>query len=238
MSFLLLFILFGRAEVTVRSTTDVQDIELIIENAGGGGGGKSPANEGGGDDGGKGRPIRRFSPKRYFTGIAVAIVSILMFFMALVSAYVVRKGSANDWATFQFPRVIWLNTAILVASSVTLELARRRLAKSDFSGFRLLWWITTVLGFVFLAGQVLVWRQLFDQGVFMATNPASSFFYVFTGAHALHIVAGVVALLFVAFRNFDLAKVNRSTAAEVTSYFWHFLDGLWIFLAVLLYLGR
>jgi cytochrome c oxidase subunit 3 len=161
-----------------------------------------------------------------------------MFFMALVSAYVVRKGSANDWATFHFPGIIWLNTAILVASSVTLELARRRLAKLDLSGFRALWWITTVLGFVFLAGQIFVWRQLLDQGVFMATNPASSFFYVFTGAHAVHIVAGVGALLFVAFRNFDRAKVTRATAAEVTSYFWHFLDALWVFLAVLLYLGR
>jgi cytochrome c oxidase subunit III len=101
-----------------------------------------------------------------------------------------------------------------------------------------LWWISTVLGFGFLAGQIFVWRRLFDQGVFMASNPASSFFYVFTGAHALHIVGGIGALLFVAIRNFELAKVTRSTAAEVTSYFWHFLDVLWIFLAVLLYLGR
>lgn len=222
----------------MRSTTDVQDIELIIENVGGGGGGKPPANEGGGDDGGKRGPTRHFSPKRYFTGMAVAIVSILMFFMALVSAYVVRKGSANDWATFHFPGIIWLNTGVLVASSVTLELARRRLAKSDLSGFRALWWITTVLGLGFLAGQIFVWRQLLDQGVFMATNLASSFFYVFTGAHALHILGGIGALLFVALRNFDLAKVTRSTAAEATSYFWHFLDALWIFLAVVLYLGR
>ncbi len=219
-------------------STAVQEIELIIENVGGGGGGKPPANYGGGDDGRAGRPSRRFSSRRYFTGIAVAIVSILMFFMALVSAYVVRKGSANDWATFHFPGIIWLNTAMLVASSLTLELARRRLAKSDLSGFRALWWISTVLGFVFLAGQIFVWRQLFDQGVFMASNPASSFFYVFTGAHALHILGGIGALLFVALRNFDLAKVTRSTAAEITSYFWHFLDALWVFLAVLLYLGR
>ena len=222
----------------MRSTTDVQDIELIIENVGGGGGGKPPANHGSGDDGGRGRPYRRFSARRYFTGIAVAIVSILMFFMALVSAYVVRKGSASDWATFHFPGIIWLNTAILVASSVTLELARRRLAKSDLSGFRALWWISAVLGFGFLAGQIFVWRQLVSQGVFLATNPASSFFYVFTGAHALHILGGIGALLFVALRNFDLTKITRSTAAEVTSYFWHFLDALWIFLAVLLYLGR
>ena len=182
--------------------------------------------------------FRRFSPKRYFTGIAVAIISILMFFMALVSAYIVRKGSASDWATFRFPGLIWGNTTILLGSSLTLELARWRLAKLDISGFRTLWWITTALGLVFLGGQIFVWRQLVEQGVFMATNPASSFFYVFTGAHAMHIVAGVGALLFVALRNFDRAKVTRATAAEVTSYFWHFLDALWVFLAVLLYLGR
>jgi cytochrome c oxidase subunit 3 len=226
------------AEVTVRSTTDVQDIELIIENVGGGGGGKPPGHDGGEDDGGRGRPFRRVSSKRYFTGIAVACVSILMFFMALVSAYVVRKGSAGDWATFRFPALIWLNTVVLLTSSATAELARKRLGKADLLGFRALWWVTTTLGLLFLAGQLFVWRQLAYQGVFMATNPASSFFYVFTGAHALHIVAGVGALLFVALRNFDRAKVTRATAAEVTSYFWHFLDALWVFLAVLLYLGR
>jgi cytochrome c oxidase subunit 3 len=236
--FFLFFHYLDPSRGTVRSTTDVQEIELIIENVRGGGGGKPPANEGGGDEGGRGRgPSRRFSSRRYFTAIAIAMVSILMFFMALVSAYVVRKGSASDWATFHFPAIIWLNTATLVTSSVTLELARRRLAKSDLSGFRALWWISTVLGFGFLAGQIFVWRQLVYQGVFLASNPASSFFYIFTGAHALHILGGVGALLFVALRNFDLAKVTRSTAAEVSSYFWHFLDALWIFLAVLLYLG-
>jgi cytochrome c oxidase subunit 3 len=223
----------------VRSTTDVQDIELVIEDVGGGvGGGKPPADGGGGDDAGKGRPFRRASPKRYYTGIAVAIVSILMFFMALVSAYVVRKGSSSDWTSLSFPRLVWFNTAILLASSLTLEIARRRLIQSDVSAFRTVWSITTALGFVFLGGQLVVWRQLVGQGVFMASNPASSFFYVFTGAHALHIVGGVGALLFVSFRNFDRAKVSRATAVDLTSYFWHFLDALWVFLAVLLYLGR
>jgi cytochrome c oxidase subunit 3 len=84
----------------------------------------------------------------------------------------------------------------------------------------------------------VVWRELLEQGVYLAGNPASSFFYVFTGAHAVHIVAGVGALLFVALRNFDRTRISRSTAVGVTSYFWHFLDGLWVFLAVLLYAGR
>ena len=221
------------------STVDVQDIELIIENVGGGGGGgKPPVHGDGGDDNSKRRDPERTSAKRYYSGIAVAIVSILMFFMALVSAYLVRKGIESGWNSFHFPPFIWANTAILLASSFTLEVARRRLARSDRSGFRIWWSVTTALGLVFLGGQILVWRQLVVQGVYLATNPSSSFFYLFTGAHALHIVAGVGALLFVAFRNFERAKVTQSTAAGVTSYFWHFLDALWVFLAVLLYLGR
>jgi cytochrome c oxidase subunit III len=219
------------------STKVTEDIELIIEDIGGRGSGTEPPNHDGGD-GGRGNPHGRTSPKRYYTGIAVAIVSILMFFMALVSAYVVRKGSSSDWTSFRFPALIWVNTVVLLASSLTLEVARQRLAAPDLSAFRAWWAITTALGFVFLGGQFLVWRQLLAQGVFMASNPASSFFYVFTGAHALHIVGGVGALLFVTFRNFDRAKVSRLTAVGVTSYFWHFLDGLWVFLAVLLYLGR
>lgn len=222
------------------STVDVQEIELIIENVGGGGGGGKPpaGGDGGDDDSSKRRNSGPTSPKRYYSGIAVAIISILMFFMALVSAYLVRIGFKSGWNSFRFPAFVWVNTAILLASSVTLELARRRLARSDRSAFGTWWSITTALGLVFLCGQILVWRQLVVQGVYLATNPSSSFFYLFTGAHAVHIVAGVAALLFVSFRNFEHAKVTQSTAAEVTSYFWHFLDGLWIFLAVLLYLGR
>jgi cytochrome c oxidase subunit 3 len=216
------------------------DIDLIIENIGGGTGRGLPpvAPDGGGDDERYRRPFGRISPKRYYTGIAIAIISILMFFMALVSAYVVRKGSSADWQTFHFPAVIWLNTVILLASSLTLEVARRSLADSNLNAFRSWWSITTILGCVFLGGQLLVWRQLLQEGVYVASNPASSFFYIFTGAHALHILGGVGALLFVSLRNFDRAKVSRTTAVGVTSYFWHFLDGLWLFLAVLLYFGR
>jgi cytochrome c oxidase subunit 3 len=217
-----------------------EEIELIIENIGGGNGRGFPPIDyrRGGDDGRNRKPSRPVSPRRYFTAIAVAIVSILMFFMALISAYVVRKGSSSDWTSFHFPAVIWLNTAILLFSSLTMEVARRRLDESHLASFRTWWSVTTALGLLFVAGQLAVWRQLVHQGVFVASNPASSFFYVFTGAHAVHILGGVGALLYVAFRNFDRAKLTRITAVGVTSYFWHFLDGLWVFLAVVLYLGR
>jgi cytochrome c oxidase subunit 3 len=217
----------------------LDDIELIIQDIGGGGGKKPPLAGFGGDDEGKRKPQRPTSPRRYYTGIALAIISILMFFMALASAYVVRKGSSgNEWIPFHFPILVWANTAVLLASSCTLEIARRKIASAQPRAFRNWWSLTTILGLLFLAGQLIVWRQLVAQGVYVASNPSSSFFYIFTGAHAIHVFGGVAALLFVLFRNFHRAKVSQFTAAGVTAYFWHFLDALWLFLLALLYLGK
>jgi cytochrome c oxidase subunit 3 len=220
-------------------TTTVPDIELIIEDVGGGGGGPTPP-PGGGDDGddGKRRRPGKPSPNRYYTGIALGIVSILMFFMALASAFLVRRGTSGDWIPVHLPAVLWLNTLALIASSFTLERARRSLSRLDLSGFRKLWAVTTILGALFLIGQVVAWRQLVAQGVFMASNPASSFFYIFTAAHGLHLLGGVGALLYVLVRKFDNTRIALPTAAEVASYYWHFMDGLWVFLLALLYLGK
>jgi len=218
--------------------TTVPEIELIIEERHGGGGGSRPPD--GGDDGddNRSRGPRKFSPRRYYTGIAVGLVSILMFFMALASAYLVRKSGSSDWIPVQLPRVLLFNTLVLIASSFTMEQARQRLAQTFFSSFRRLWLATTALGMLFVIGQLVAWRQLVAQGIYMATNPASSFFYIFTGAHGVHLLGGIAALLFVSLRNFEKSQISISMAAEITSYYWHFMDGLWIFLLALLYLGK
>jgi cytochrome c oxidase subunit 3 len=221
--------------------TAVPDIELIVEDVGGGGGGPTPPPGGGddGDDGKRRRPAGRPSPNRYYTGIALGIVSILMFFMALASAFLVRRGTSGDWIPVHLPAVLWLNTLALIASSFTLERARRSLSRLDVSGFRKLWAVTTGLGALFLIGQLVAWRQLVAQGVFMASNPASSFFYIFTAAHGVHLLGGVGALVYVLVRKFDNKRsIALPTAAEVASYYWHFMDGLWVFLLALLYLGK
>lgn len=223
--------------------TATQEIELTIDDIGGGGGGKPPAHHGGGDDGGEDRgkqPRRSYppSPRRYYTGIVVGMVSILMFFLALASAFLLRRGTSTNWIPVRLPGILWVNTVVLVASSATLELARRQLSQAKVRLFRKLWAVTTVLGLLFLAGQIIAWRQLVAAGIFMASNPGSSFFYIFTGLHAIHLFGGVAALLFVSLRNFERAKVTLSTAAEITSHYWHFMDGLWVFLFALLYLGR
>jgi cytochrome c oxidase subunit 3 len=220
-------------------STATPEIELIIEkNPSDGGGGNLPpaGGNGGGDDGKRPRQWKP-SPKRYYTGMALGIVSILMFFMALTSAFLVRRGS-GDWIPVHIPTLMWINTAVLLASSATLELARQRLAQGRLSAYRNLWVVTTILGVAFLSGQIIAWRQLVGEGIYLASNPASSFFYIFTGAHALHLFGGVAALIFVATRNFSQAQVTRSVAAEVTSYYWHFMDALWLFLLALLYLGK
>src|SRR5229473_214998 len=220
-------------------STATTEIELIIERkTGDGGGGNLPPtgrNGGGGD--GK-RPRREnSSPNRYYTGMALGIVSILMFFMALASAFLVRRGN-GVWVPVHIPTLMWINTVVLLASSATLEMARHRLAQGRLSVYRNLWLVTTALGIGFLAGQVVAWRQLVAEGIYLASNPASSFFYIFTGAHALHLFGGLAALVYVAKRNFDQAQVTRSVAAEVTSFYWHFMDALWLFLLALLYLGK
>jgi cytochrome c oxidase subunit III len=144
---------------------------------------------------------------------------------------------SQTWAPLHLPKILLLNTAILLVSSYTLERARRRLWAIDFSGFRKLWRATTILGILFLAGQLIAWLQLVAMGVYIANNQATSFFYIFTAAHAVHLLGGVAALLYVAVSDFEKGKISRQTAVEITSYYWHFMDGLWVVLLVLLYLG-
>ena len=216
-------------------TSVLDEIELIIEDIGGGGG-KQPPSGGDGGDGDKnrqpGRPSRRFS-----TAILLAIASIVMFFATLTAAFIALKIFSTTWKPMHLPGILWVNTVVLLTSSITLEFARRRLGKADVSGFGLLWRVTTLLGVLFLVGQVIAWRQLVLAGVFIASNQASSFFYIFTGAHGLHLIGGIVALLYVAFRRFESANVSRRVAAQVASYYWHFMDGLWLLLLTLLYVG-
>lgn len=220
-------------------TTIVEDIELIIEDIGGGGGKGPPA---GGDDGGDGGGKRRWpqspSSRRYATAIILGILSIVMFFMAMASAFIFLRATSSHWVPLHLPSIIWFNTVILLLSSGAMELARRRLALADLRQFRRLWSVATALGILFLLGQLAAWRQFVLAGFYVATNQASSFFYVFTGLHGLHLLGGICALLYVSFRQFEKAKVSRSVAAEVASHYWHFMDGLWLFLLALLCLGK
>jgi cytochrome c oxidase subunit 3 len=214
--------------------TIVDDIEII--EAGHGGGTGTPA---GGDDDGDSPGGRRPVPRRaYFTALQLGLAAIVMFFMALASSYIVRKGLGGDWQRAPLPPVLWWNTAVLLASSGTIILARRKLLANLRDEFRVWWWVTTGLGLLFLAGQIVAWRQLAAAGMLLATNPSSSFFYLLTAAHGAHLAGGILALFYVAFRRWSRSRISQATAAELTSIYWHFMDGLWVFLFALLTLGR
>jgi len=170
----------------------------------------------------------RPAPKLAHTGVLVGIATITMSFAALTSALVVRQGASPDWQHFRLPSILYFNTLILIASSLTIETSRRRPSRA------LSWlYLTLALGLTFVVGQVLAWRDLAAQGLFLATSPSSAFFYLFTALHGLHVLGGLVALLYV--RQRLRASVPAApTALGAAALYWHFMAVLWVYLLSLL----
>jgi len=181
-----------------------------------------------------------YSPPPASTGIWVVLASITMTFAAFTSALIVRQGAALDWRHLSLPRILYFNTLLLLASSVTLEGARRRVG-TFMSGSRdavaspARWlYVTLFLGLLFVAGQYVAWLQLRSQGLYLATNPNSSFFYVLTAMHGLHVLGGLGGLGRVIFRL--TRSVLRKSTLDATSHYWHFMDALWVYLLLLLWM--
>jgi cytochrome c oxidase subunit 3 len=211
----------------------------------GGGGPNGPGGPGGG--GGNEEP-RRFSPERYRIGVLVGLASILMMFTALASAYVVRSGmpTSTDWRGGEMPSFVYLSTGLIILSSLTFTRAKAALRHKEAAGYKLWLGVTLLLGLGFLASQILAWRELVGRGLYLASNPHSSFFYVLTGLHALHLSGGILALALLyayarraggAGEKMD-ADLKRRTLTDVVGIYWHFMDGLWVFLFLLLLLWR
>lgn len=183
------------------------------------------------------------SANRYRIGMWVAMAAILMMFTALTSAYIVRAASSDDWQALKMPRILLLSTALIVISSVTLETARRKLKAAAIEGHRRWLMLTVALGLGFLVSQLLAWRQLVSQGVYVSSNPHSSFFYLLTATHGVHLLGGLVALVYLSLRTRitgenELAVVKRQGAADAVTLYWHFMDVLWLYLFVLLFYWR
>jgi len=159
------------------------------------------------------------------TGVWIGIATISMSFAALTSALVVRQSSAPDWQHFQLPPLLYLNTLVLLVSSATLEISRRRRTVAALNA-------TLVLGLLFVFGQVLAWRQLAAQHLFLASGPRSAFLYVFTALHALHVLGGLGGLLYVQRRL--AGAVLAPTTFKAAALYWHFMAILWVYLLTLL----
>lgn len=190
--------------------------------------------------GGRLPAVQDYAPAPSKTGIWVVLAAIGMSFAAFTSALIVRQGAAMDWHHLTLPRILYFNTLALLASSVTLEIARRRVAvfmggprTVDLNPSRWLY-VTMLLGLVFVAGQYAAWLQLRSEGLYLATNPNSSFFYLLTAIHALHVLGGMVGLTYV-MRKLHRVVLRRSTL-DTFSYYWHFMGILWVYLLLLLWM--
>jgi cytochrome c oxidase subunit 3 len=164
----------------------------------------------------------------------VGLAAIVMFFAAFTSIFIVLRAS-REWVHTPMPVIIWVNTGMLVLSSAALEIARRGLRHGHRTAFNVLWTAGTALGVAFLAGQYVAWRQLMDTGLHVNSNPSSAFFYIFTATHAAHILGGVLALIYVNVQALRLRLgPGKRTIADLSTVYWHFVDGIWIYLLVLL----
>ena len=174
---------------------------------------------------------------RVTTIVVLAIVT--MTFGAMIAIFIGRSEGPLFWGHIQVPKVLWATTAILLASSILFESARRRLRAHDQRGFFRLTAYTAGLGLLFLAGQVTAWFQILHSGVVLAKNPHSWFIFLFTGLHGMHIVAGLAGLIYLLGRSRVPAsgpkyQMTPRAVASGVSIFWHYLDLLWIVLFVLL----
>jgi cytochrome c oxidase subunit 3 len=200
------------------------------------GGGYGPGgNRFGGGGGDSGLPEYRVPGHTYKLGMWFALAGIVMLFAGFTSAMVVRRGMSFDWVSIVVPRLLWVNTGVLLASSLTLEFSRRALTENAVVNFIRWLAVTVALGVTFLAGQLVVWRELAARGVYLATNPSSSFFYVLTAAHGVHLLGGVLALGYVVLHAARMARGReRRTALDVTAIYWHFMGVLWVYIFFLL----
>ena len=194
---------------------------------------------------------------RYRMGVFFALASDLMFFIAIVSTFFVNQSTGhfnaynqyvNEWLPTAIPPILWLNTAVLLLSSVTMETARRQMFRENdvmdewlglgkpITRRTLPWLVSTVaLGLLFLTGQWVAWRQLALQHVFFKTNQSSHFFYLITGTHAIHLFLGIAGLL-TAFIGLYVSRSleTRQILVDAAAWYWHAMGLLWLFLFGLL----
>jgi cytochrome c oxidase subunit III len=190
-----------------------------------------------GGDGDSGDPSSSFPISKGQVGLAILLTAIIMLFAGLTSAYIVLRG-VPSWQNIELPSLLWPNTAILVLSSVAIELSRRAIRRNDVRSMKRWLAVCGILGLAFIVGQLAAWRQLVNAGVYLPSTLQSGFFYILTGLHGLHLFGGIIAMtvvLVMAFRN----RLNalRYEPLKLAATYWHVMDVLWIYLFSLMLLS-
>jgi cytochrome c oxidase subunit 3 len=182
---------------------------------------------------------KRLHPHKFT--LWVGIGSIIMMFAALTSAYVVRHAQQN-WLEFDLPRVFWYSTAVIIASSITMQLSLKDFKAHSRVRYRLFLGITALLGVLFAVLQIFGFYNLYSRGIQIVgegSNPSASFLGIITGLHVVHVLGGVIALLIIYIKAYSKRiKTYNSIPLEILSVYWHFVDILWIYLFIFLNLAR
>jgi len=175
-------------------------------------------------------------PKKF--ALWLFIVTVVMIFAAFTSAHIVRQAD-GDWLIYDLPSMLWYTSGIIVLSSVFMQWAYIAAKRDKPEQVKLALSITTVLGILFLVGQVKAWGQMVDANVYFTGNPAGSFLYIFTGIHGLHLVSGVIYLIYMLISSFRYKVHSKNMLnMEMSATWWHFLGGLWIYLFIFLLLNH
>lgn len=175
-------------------------------------------------------------PKKF--ALWLFLVTVVMIFAALTSAYIVRQAEGN-WLEYELPEIFWYTSGIVILSSIALQVAYYSAKKDNFIGLRLGMVLTVLLGIGFLVGQWYSWVALVDREVFFVGNPAGSFLYVFTGLHAVHLISGVIFLIIVLISTFRYKVHSQAlNTLDMAATYWHFLGGLWLYLFLFLLLNH
>jgi len=175
-------------------------------------------------------------PKKF--ALWLFIVSVVMVFAGLTSAYIVRQAEGN-WLEFDLPSILYYSSGIIILSSITMHWAYTAAQNDDMKSLRIGMILTTVLGLAFVVTQWYSWVALVDKDVYFVGNPAGSFMYVFTGLHALHLISGVIFLIIVLISTLNYKVHSQNLARmEMCTTYWHFLGGLWIYLFMFLLLNH
>jgi cytochrome c oxidase subunit 3 len=181
----------------------------------------------------------KINPKKF--ALWTAIGSICMFFIGLTSAYIVKKGAdiaSGHWLLFKVPMPFYYSTLIIVLSSGSIFLAKKYFLKGDKKGYQISMLTSSLLGTLFIALQYLGWKGLINIGVYVGgslSNASGSFFYVLSGAHALHIIGGLLIMYWMTIKAFVRKKnLQSKLGMELISIYWHFVDILWVYLFAML----
>jgi len=178
----------------------------------------------------------KIHPHKYSLWIAMG--SITMMFIGFTSAYVVKRAQAN-WFTFQLPMIFWISTAIIVSSSITVQMAVKQFKNRQMQRYKQLITLTAVLGVAFAICQWVGFMQMHSMGLPLNGPASVSFIYVIVSVHLLHVLGGVVALLIMFGRAFRTrVRTYSPVPIEVAATYWHFVDALWIYLLIFLTIAR